>query len=133
MNVVVMGVIFKTGAEPGWCWVFLSSAEEGISLGVKPSQVGLGVLSYTPPSCSLSLVGTSPGLHLPTVGSRASSHWGLNFISLTLQKAEDSGCFPENPTPDCSTPRTPGRVPSCRPDPGLPGLCRLAGETAAGT
>lgn len=25
VNVVVMGVIFKTGAEPGWCWVFLSS------------------------------------------------------------------------------------------------------------
>lgn len=105
VNVVMMAVIFKTGAEP----VFMSSAEEGTSLGVEPSQVGLGVLSCTPPSCSSSLVGTRQVLHLPTVGSSALSRYGLNFISLTLQKAEDSGGFPENPTLDCSTPRGTGR------------------------
>lgn len=111
----------------------MSSAEEGTSLGIEPSQVGLAVLSYTPSFLHLEPGGDRAGLHLPTVGSSVPSCCGLNVIGLTLRKAEDSGGFPENPTLDCSTPRTPGRVPSCRPGPDLPGLCWLVGETAAGT
>ena len=68
VNVVMMAVISKTGAEPVWCWVFMSSAEEGTSLGVEPSQVGLAVLSYTPPSCTSSLVGIGQGSTFPLWG-----------------------------------------------------------------
>lgn len=59
--------------------------------------MGLGVLSCSPPSCSSILLGTRQGPQLPTAGSSAPPHCGLNQPDLV--KAEDSGGFPENPTP----------------------------------